>query len=58
MRMVDIDTLMTMRHYAELHGIVVQTVYERVRKGKVKSLRIDGRIFVTEDDNNSKEERK
>lgn len=49
MRMMDIDRLMTVRHYAEAHGIVKETVMCRMRKGTLKGVRIDGRIFIVDD---------
>lgn len=48
MRMMDVDRLKTVRHYAEDHNIVKETVMSRVRKGKLESIRIDGRIFIVE----------
>lgn len=48
MRMVDLDRLKTVRHYAEDHGIVKETVMSRIRKGRIESVRIDGRIFIVE----------
>lgn len=48
MRMIDVDRLKTVRHYAEDHNIVKETVMSRMRKGKLESIRIDGRIFIVE----------
>lgn len=48
MRIIDVDSLKTVRHYAEDHNIVKETVMSRVRKGKLESIRIDGRIFIVE----------
>lgn len=48
MNIIDVDRLKTVRHYAEDHNIVKETVMSRVRKGKLESIRIDGRIFIVE----------
>ena len=48
MNMIDVDRLKTVRHYAEDHNIVKETVMSRVRKGKLESICIDGRIFIVE----------
>ena len=54
MRMVDLDRLKTVRHYAEDHGIVKETVMFRIRKGRIESVRIDGRIFIVEPEEKEK----
>ena len=50
MRMMDVDRLRTVRHYAEERGIVKETVLSRVRRGRLESVRIDGRIFIVEEE--------
>ena len=59
MKMMDIDRLLTVRHYAERMGVVKETVMHRIRTGKTEAVRIDGRIFVINDlKTKEKEERK
>lgn len=53
MRMIDVDRLKTVRHYAEDHNIVKETVMSRMRNGKLESIRIDGRIFIVEPEEGS-----
>lgn len=40
------NNLITYQHYANIKGVVQQTVRDWVKMGKVKSVRIDGRLFV------------
>ena len=49
MRIMDIDTLLTVRHYAEKTGVVKETILNRAKNGKIGSVRIDGRIFIIDD---------
>lgn len=43
---MDTSKLITIRHYAESKGIVKQTVSQWIKKGKIKSILIDGVIFI------------
>lgn len=58
MSIMDTDCLLTVRHYAERIGVVKETVMQRIRKGKVSAVRIDGRLFVINDLKKEKEEKK
>lgn len=40
------NDLMTYSHYAAQRGVVQQTVRDWVAAGKIKSVNIDGRLFV------------
>lgn len=43
---IDIDKLVTVRHYAEINGVVRETVMQRVRKGEITLVVIDGVNFI------------
>jgi hypothetical protein len=45
-RMYDISRLVTVRHYAELRGVVRETVAQWIRKDAVDSVMIDGVRFI------------
>lgn len=49
MRIIDVDKLLTVRHYAERSGVVKETIMHRIKSGKLESVRIDGRIFIIND---------
>lgn len=49
MRIMDIDKLLTVRHFAERAGVVKETILKRAKDGKLGSVRIDGRIFIIDD---------
>lgn len=44
--MYDISRLVTVRHYAELRGVVRETVAQWIRKDAVDSVMIDGVRFI------------
>ena len=44
--MYDISRLVTVRHYAELLGVVRETVAQWIRKDTVDSVMIDGVRFI------------
>ena len=44
--MIEKERLMTYQHYANMKGVVQQTVRDWVKDGKVNSINIDGRLFV------------
>lgn len=46
MNKIDIDKLVTVRHYAEKNGIVRETVMQRVKKGEITLVVIDGVNFI------------
>lgn len=46
MNKIDIDKLVTVRHYAEINGVVRETVMQRVRKGEITLVVIDGVNFI------------
>lgn len=52
------DKLMTYAHYAKCLGKSQQTVRDWVASGKVKSVSIDGRLYVLLTDEEVKERRK
>lgn len=52
------DNLMTYANYAMLRGKSQQTVRDWVSSGKVKSVSIDGRLYVLLTDEEVKERRK
>lgn len=45
-KMYDISRLVTVRHYAELRGVVRETVAQWIRKAAVDSIVIDGVRFI------------
>lgn len=50
MNKIDIDKLVTVRHYAEMNGIVRETVMQRVKRGDITLVVIDGVNFVMMED--------
>lgn len=46
MNEIDIDKLVTVRHYAEMNGVVRETVMQRVKKGEITLVVIDGVNFI------------
>lgn len=50
MKKIDIDKLVTVRHYAEINGIVRETVMQRVKKGEITLVVIDGVNFIMMED--------
>lgn len=55
MNKIDIDKLVTVRHYAETNGVVRETVMQRVRKGDITLVVIDGINFIMmEEEKNEK----
>lgn len=50
MNKIDIDKLVTIRHYAEINGIVRETVMQRVKKGEITLVVIDGVNFIMMED--------
>lgn len=46
MKKIDIDKLVTVRHYAEINGIVRETVMLRVKRGEITLVVIDGVNFI------------
>lgn len=45
-KMYDISRLLTVRHYADLRGVVRETVAQWIRKEAVASVMIDGVRFI------------
>lgn len=43
---VNINNLVTVRHYAERLGIASETVRQRIKKGEIPYIKIDGVYFV------------
>lgn len=41
-----VDSLMTVNHYALKVGLTTMGVYKQIERGRIKSVRIDGVIFV------------
>lgn len=52
---VDITRLITIRHYSEFKRVVRETVMQRIRKGDLSYVIIDGMYFVLLTDNEFKE---
>lgn len=50
MNKIDIDKLVTVRHYAEMNGVVRETVMQRVKKGEIILVVIDGVNFIMLED--------
>lgn len=46
MIMVDIDKLITVRHYAESQGVVRETIMQRIKRGDIPYVIIDGVYFI------------
>lgn len=46
MNKIDIDKLVTVRHYAEMNSVVRETVMQRVKKGEITLVVIDGVYFI------------
>ena len=44
-----VGSLMTVNHYALKVGITTMGVYKQIERGKVKSVRIDGVIFIVQE---------
>ena len=44
------NNLKTYNNYAKFRGVTQQTVRDWVASGKIKSVKIDGRLFVKVDD--------
>lgn len=44
--MYDINKLMTVRHYARHKDVTVQSIYNWIELGKIKSIKIDGIMFI------------
>lgn len=44
--LIDVDKLVTVRHYAEMNGVVRETVMQRVKKGEITLVVIDGVNFI------------
>lgn len=51
MKKIDIDKLVTVRHYAEMNSIVRETVMQRVKRGELTLVVIDGVNFIMLEDN-------
>lgn len=55
MKKIDIDKLVTVRHYAEMNSIVRETVMLRVKRGEITLVVIDGVNFIMlEEEKNEK----
>lgn len=54
-QIVDISKLLTIRSYAEKKGFVKETVYLWIKTGKLPHVRIDGVLFVFDEDEKEKE---
>lgn len=50
MNKIYIEKLVTVRHYAEMNGIVRETVMQRVKKGEITLVVIDGVNFIMMED--------
>lgn len=50
MNKIDIDKLVTVRHYAEMNSIVRETVMQRVKRGDIILVVIDGVNFIMLED--------
>lgn len=46
---IDIDKLITVRHYADKIGVVRETVMQRIRKKELPYVVIDGVYFIVVD---------
>lgn len=49
-RVIDVDKLLTVRHYAERLGLTKDTILSRIRFGKMDCVKIDGVFFIMEDE--------
>ena len=44
-----VGNLMTVNHYALKVGLTTMGVYKQIERGKIKSVRIDGVIFIVQE---------
>lgn len=54
MSKIDIKKLVTIRHYAEKQGVVRETIMQRIRRGDIPYVVIDGVYFIKIEDNGQK----
>lgn len=47
-RLIDVDKLLTVRHYAEKAGLTKDAILARIRFGKMDCIKIDGVFFIEE----------
>jgi len=43
---VDVTKLKTPENYGKQYGISKPTVYKRIREGELKTIKIDGRLYI------------
>lgn len=53
---MDSEKLVKVSTYARENGISVQSAYDRIRDGKVKSVKIDSVIFIYDENGDKKED--